>query len=114
MTYNTFSNFTNTSGSAGLDQMVLYVGTIVPSFVPMLLFAIWVIASIGSYFTQQAITGRANFWVNCAVGSYITLVIAFLMSLIPNLVNPYVLVVCFVVAIVSTAILLLSDNERGA
>jgi hypothetical protein len=112
MTYNTLTNFTNASGSNGLDQTFLYVTSIVPSFVPLMLFAVWIISSIGTYFGQTAIKGEGNFWGCLAVGSWFTLIVAFIMSLVPNLVTGYTMGICFIVSIV-TSIIFLTQGDRS-
>lgn len=81
MAYETIGNF-NGTGLTGLFQ---YVSGVVPIFIPMLLFTFFVIVSVGSYMGQIRIFGRGSFSQSFAVASYVTTIAAFVISLIPGL-----------------------------
>jgi len=107
MTYQTISDYNVSSP----EQILSYVATTVDIFIPMMLFSLFIITLLGTYFAQQRIQGRGKFASSFAVAGYFTLIIAFFLSLIPNVINTLELVVTFIVAIVGTAMLLFSEDR---
>ena len=107
MTYTTIREFNIT----GIEGIFLYAAEIVPAFIPMLLLAVFIITLFGTFFSQKRLTGNSDFLSSFAVAGWFTTVIAFILSLTPNLVNIYVITVCITVAIIGT-ILLLTSGER--
>lgn len=110
--YQTLQNFTNASGQNGLDQIFLYDASVVSIFIPMLLLTLWAVATFGGFFAQRSIeNSRGNFWGWNAVGWWFVSVVSWIMSLVPNLINSYIIGVAFVLSIVSTIIFLLQENR---
>jgi len=108
MTYKTISDYNVSSP----EQILAYVANTVDIFVPMLLFSLFIITLLGTYYAQQrGPTGRGRFMSSFAVAGYFTLIVAFFMSLIPNLINTIELVITFIVAIIGTAMLLFSEDK---
>jgi len=95
----------------GIDGMLLYVAEVVPSFIPMLLFSIFSIVLLGTYFSEKRLTGRANFPASLSVAGWLTVVIAVILSTIDNLVNIYTLAICIVVSVIGTLVLLTSEDR---
>ena len=107
MPYQTIGEFNVTSGT---DRIFLYVADVVPIFTPMMMFSIFIITLLGTYFIQRRLSGQANFASSFAVAGYFTLVIAFFLTLLEGMVNALTLSVCVIVAIIGTAWLLLSNE----
>lgn len=103
--------YTEISNQTSLSQLFVYVATEVPIFIPMLLTALFLIVSLGTHFSQIRSRGYANWWASIAVAGYVIAVTSSIMSLIPNLINPFVVMVCIVIAVVGTAMFLTSSND---
>jgi hypothetical protein len=97
-------NITSISG------LFVYVSQAVPIFIPLLLMSLFVIVSLGSFFAQRRLTGTGNFWGSFAVAGYFIAVVSGVMSLIPNLINSFVVVICIVIAVIGTAMLIHSGD----
>jgi len=105
--YETFTSF-NDSTIAGL---FLYPAHIVPSFIPLVLFALFTITLLTTFFSQKRITGMGDFFASFAVAGYFTAIIAFIMTLVPNLINVETLVIAVAIAILGTILLLTTQNK---
>jgi len=104
--YQTFTEF-NRTDVAGL---FLYPASVVNIFIPMVLFTLYIIVLLATYFSSKRLTGRGDFFASLAVAGYFTTIIAFVMSLVSGLVNITTLVVCIIAAIVGTTLLLISKR----
>jgi hypothetical protein len=107
MTYTTIDE-TNITGISGL---FLYAADVLPSFMPMVFFAIFMIAMLGTFFAQKRLEGRSDFLSSFAAASWFTTIVAFILSLVPDLVNFFTLSVLIVLSIIS-GVLLLTSGER--
>ena len=96
----TTENITTISG------LFVYVSQAVPAFIPIMLLSLFAIVFFASYYSQQRIRGYANVWASMSVAGYLVAVISVIMSLIPNLINPFVVMICVIIAIIGTAMLL--------
>jgi len=105
MAYQTFQEYNQTD----LTGLFTYPAKVVPAFTPLILFALFTISLLASYFSQKRLTGRGDFMGSFAVAGYFTAVIAFIMSLVPGLIDLITLVICIVVAIIGTILLLIKD-----
>jgi uncharacterized membrane protein HdeD (DUF308 family) len=94
-----------------LSGLLVYINSNVPMFIPALLLAFFCIAMLSSYYAQQRMRGYSNFWSCFATSGYITAVISIMMSLIPNLISVYVVLVCIVIAIIGTGMLMTKSSE---
>ena len=106
MTYETISEFNQT----GIEGIFNYVAEVVPIFFPMVLFAIFVIIMMGTYFSQKRLGGRSNFISSFAVAGIITSIVSFVMSIVGGLVDSFVVVICFVVAIIGVILLIFTEK----
>lgn len=106
MVYQTLEESVNVS--EGFHTIFLYVAEIVPIFIPLVLFAIFIITLLGSFYSQKAITGKGDFPISFAVAGYFTAVVSLMMTLVPNLINTFTIVICIIVAVVGTLWLYLS------
>ncbi len=93
--------------SEGIHVLFQYVSSVVPIFFPLVLFAVFIIVCLGSFFTQKSLTGRGDFLASLSVAGFITTITAYILSLIPGLVNTFTVVVCLVLAIVFVLLFLL-------
>lgn len=75
------------------SQIFTYVVSVVPIFPSLLLVAIFLITTIGSYFAQKRIQGIANFPASYAVGGFVTASIALVMSLLPGFLSLPILII---------------------
>ena len=102
-----FEEISSRNMSEGFHVLFQYVSDVEPIFFPFLLFAVFIIVSLGSYFAQKELTGRGNFLASLSVAGYITTIVAYVLSLIPGVVNVFTIAVCLVVTIIFTLLLIL-------
>jgi hypothetical protein len=88
-----------------------YAAQIVPIFTPLMLTSIFIITLLGTYFSQKRLSGRSDFLSSFAVAGWLTFVVAILMSLIGGLINMLTLVFCMIIAIISSLMLILNNND---
>jgi len=105
-TYQTFVEYNQTGASATLT----YVASVVPIFIPVLLFSFFIISLLSSYYFTKRFGGNGNFMGSFAVAGYLTTLVAFSMTLIDGLINTTTVVTCLVVAIVGTLMLLFTNR----
>ena len=104
-----YIEYSDYNQSEGVVSLFTYSAEIVPVFVPLLLFAVFMIAVLGSFFMQKSLTGRGNFSGSFAVGSWLTAIISLVFSLIPNFIRTGTIVVCIALAILGTIWLYVSQ-----
>lgn len=97
----------NRNVSEGVHVLFQYVSSVEPIFFPLVLFAIFIIACLGSFFTQKSLTGRGNFLASASVAGFMTTMAAYVLSLIPGIVNTFTVVVCLILSVVFTLLFLL-------
>ena len=110
MPYQTLTQFQNVTGTEGLAAVFVYSATIVPIFIPLVLFALFIVTCLASYFIPKSTTGKGNFPASFAAAGYFIAIVAFTMNLVDGLINLQTLVICLVVAVIGTAWLLLSKE----
>lgn len=96
--------------SAGVHTLVTYTADVVPIFIPLVLFAFFIIAVLGSYFASVRATGRGDFPASFAAGGFITALLATALSLIPNLITIKTLAPAYGIAIVGIFWLIFSRD----
>ena len=104
--YQTLTEFNQT----GAAQFLSYPAAVVPIFIPMLLFTLYIIVLLGTYFSSKRLTGRGDFFASLAAAGLFTVVLAIIMSLMEGLVNIVTLSVCVVVAVIGAILLLISKR----
>jgi len=107
MAYETFTEF-NSTGLAGL---FLYPANVWGGFIPLILFALFAITFMSTFFSQKRLIGKGDFIASFAVASYFVAIVAFVMSLTDGLINITTVVVCVVLTIIGT-ILLFTGKDR--
>ena len=108
LSYLTLKEFNKTK----LDNLFLYATLIVPSFIAMTLFSLWIILIFGSYFSSKRLTGKGDFAGLLAASSFIVTIVAFGFNLVGGLVNLEIMVICFSITIVSLIFLMFSRREN--
>lgn len=109
MEYPTLSE--NVNASEGLHNILVYVNTITNGmFTPLFLFSIFMIMTLGIYFSQQRLTGKNDFPVAFAGGSFLIFAISIVLSLVSGIINLLTMVVVVVVNVIAIIFLLTSER----
>ena len=110
ITINTFQTMQDLN-QTGINGVLVTASTAVPFLPALILFAMFIILSFGAYFSSVRRTGRSdNFVGSLAVAGFVTVVIAFLMTLIPNFIDTYTLSITIVIEIIFVMWLFLSRD----
>lgn len=80
-------------------------------FVPLLLFVLFTIVNMGTYFSQKRLFGKGDFVASFCVAGFFTAIIAIIMTAMPNVINTFTVVIAIVVAIIGFVWLIISRNE---
>ncbi|MBA7492154.1 hypothetical protein ES702_02703 [subsurface metagenome] len=105
MAYQTFQSFNQT----GLAGLLTYPAAVVPQFIPMLLFAIFSITYMGTYYSQGRLTGRGgDFFSSFALAGFFTAIISILMTLVQGLIGIPTVAICIGISVVSALLLLVT------
>ena len=99
MAYQTLDNYTNVTGQVGLGAIFTYVANIVPLFIPLVLFALFVITGVGSFMFQERVKGRGDLPASFAAASVLVALTSFMFTLIDGLISTTVVVICFIAQI---------------
>jgi|SRR6056297_1452724 len=102
-------NGTNTT----MTDIFTYSADVVPIFVPLVLFSIFLISVLGSYFASKRATGRGDFPASFAVGSWLTAIISIVFSLIPNFIRTGTVIFCVALAILGSIWLYISRMDKS-
>jgi len=106
--YDTFREFNQT----GLTGLLTYPAHVVPAFTPMLLFAIFMITFLGTFFGQARITSRGgDFFSSFAVASFFMTFTSLMFTLVDGLINTATIVVC-VGVLVGSVLMLMTTKSR--
>jgi len=107
----TYELLSNRNLSEGMQVVFLYVNDITGGiFIKMFVFALWMILSLGIYFSQKSSTGMGDLPVAISVSSFITAIICVLMRLIPGLIDLTTITIVIVVFVVSMLWLFFSQD----
>lgn len=94
---------------AGIKNLT--TGQVGIGFIPMILFALFVIVLFSTFFTQKRFTGREDFFASFATAGFFTAVIALIMTLVDGLINNYTLTFTVVIAIIGVILLFFSRDR---
>lgn len=108
-----YKTLDDTNLSEGLHTLFTYAEDTVPGFMGLLLFGIFLILLLGSYYSSRRLVGKGDFPASFAASSFTTFVIAIVMSLIPNLVQQEIVIITLVVATIGMIWLYLSRRDLG-
>ena len=108
MTYRTVENITD----ANLIDILKFPTTDTALFWPIILFTIFIILTLSSFFRELRREGKGNIVSSLAVAGFVTTVIALIMSLI-GIIQRQVVVYALVISLVFGAIYFLT-KRKGA
>ncbi len=107
MAWQTFQQFNQTD----LTGLFVYPAAVWSGFIPLVLFALYIIVLMSTFFTQKRLTGREDFFASVAVAGFFTAVIAIIMSLIDGLIDNFTLTTTVVIAIVGVILLFFTKDR---
>lgn len=107
MAYTTYAEWNQT----GLDQLFVYVSNVFPIFIPMMLFSVFMITLLASYFSSKRLSADGDFAASFASAGFLTFIVALVMTLIPGLIQTYFVVIALVIAIVGVLFLYFSKRR---
>ena len=103
MTYNTLENITDLD----LKSFLQFPSQDTIIFYPLLLFAIFVVFTLSTFFREVKREGKGNFLSSLAVAGFVTTAIAVIFSLL-ELVQTRIVVITFVISVVFQVIYMLT------
>ena len=106
MTYQTIDNLT----TSNLQEILRFPTRDLPMFWPLVLFAIFIIIGLGSFFREVRKKGSGNLLSSFAVAGYVTTAIVLIMNLM-NLVQRHVVVICLTISLIFQALFLLTKRR---
>ena len=108
----TYPTLETVNATTDLANILVYANTITNGyFMPMVLFAFFIIVMIGSFVAQFRFSGRPNFQKSFAVSSFSTFGVAMLMSSKNGLLEPTILIITLVLTILSAMWLFFSSEN---
>jgi len=112
MIFQTFQTLDTVNATTDLSELLIYTNNITNGMaMPMVLFAFFIIAFLGSAFLNVKFRGVFRFDFCFASAGFVTFGMACIMSLKNGLINPFYLILSIIVAVISVAILYLSSND---
>ena len=107
MTWQTFQQFNQTD----LTGLFVYPASVWSGFIPLVLFALYVIVLMATFFAGKRLTGREDFFASVAVAGFFTAVIAIIMGLIDGLIDNFTLTTTVVIAIIGVILLFFTKDR---
>jgi hypothetical protein len=114
--YNTLQNYTSTYGNNDLSSTFCYANSIIPFVAISILFPLFMIILLSTFFATKRMTGRGDIWASASAASFITMIAGVILSLVNctgsniPLVNTPILMTCVAIFIVSIIILFLTRD----
>lgn len=108
MAYQEIGDFNLTEG---LGRILVYTSTVVPIFIPLLLFSIFISFTVGFFYSQKSVTGDGKILSAMATASLITTIIAYIMSLIEGVISNLVLIPCIAITIIFLVLLFVTKED---
>lgn len=102
MAYPEINEVVNTS--EGIHTLFQYSAEIVPIFLPLTLFVLFMITFVGSLFASNRF-GNGNPAASFAAAAYLTTIVAFFFQLIPDLINNTTVIITLMVSVLATLFL---------
>jgi hypothetical protein len=106
MPYNTLENITD----LGIREVLNFPNLDTPIFYPIFLFVVFFVFTALSFFREVEREGRGNFLSSLAVGGYVTISVAAILSLL-DLIQTAVLVTTVVATLVFQVLYLLTSKS---
>ncbi len=93
-----------------LETLLKFPSLDTPIFYPVMLFVIFTIFTLGTYFRELGRGEKGNFFSSLLVGGYVTTAMALIMSYI-GLIQTAVFVIVIVIALIFQVIFLLTKKD---
>lgn len=106
MTYTQLENI----GEINLQTILNFPNLDTPLYYPLLLFVIFFIFTLGTFFRELKREGRANLLSSLAIGGYVTTVISFLLSIL-GVIQREIVVAALVISLVFQVMYLLTSRS---
>lgn len=108
-----YTEYSTVNSSEGLQVLFIYVNDVTGGlFINMFLFALFIVAMMGSFFASKRTTGQGNLAVSFAVAGYFVAGASIILSLIPNIVNIFTVIISVVVAVIGTLWLYMAESSN--
>lgn len=104
MAYTTFTDYNVSS----VQDILTYPAVVVPFFWDFVLFAVFCIVTLSTFFASTRLKNKGDIMVSISVAAWFTTILSFVMSLIPGMISLATIVVCIAVSIISFIMLLFS------
>ena len=98
-----------TDTEIGLREILNFPNLDTPIFYPVILFVIFIVFTLGTFFRQVKREGKGNFVSSMAVASFVTTTIAFVLSLL-GLIQKQVVITATVIFIILQVIYMLTKR----
>lgn len=109
MTYQTLENL---NASKGFHTIFVYANDVTNGlFSNLLLFVLFIIIAMASYYSSVRLKGKGDFPVSLTVAGFVTTGAALLMLLVDGLLHPFSAVVCMIITFAS-ALWLFTSNRN--
>jgi len=95
----------------GFDEIIVYVATAVPIFIPAMLIAVFIMFTFAIYFGTRKFSGQADFWSAASAGGFVTTVIGTIFTFTAGIINKYTLSILTILFILSFVFLLPKRNR---
>ncbi len=110
MAYQTLDNFSASTSTEGIGMLLVYVANIVPIFIPLVLFALFIITAVGSFMFQEKFKGRGDIAASATAASVLVFVTSIMITLIDGLINLLTIVVVFVWMVICVIFLFITKE----
>ena len=105
MTYTGLDNLTSTDFS----DLMTFPSIDTPIFYPLIIFCIFIVLTVGSYFREKESKGEGNFLSSMAVASVITITLSTILRLL-EWISRDILIMNLAIGLVLIALYLLTDK----
>ena len=97
-------------GDIGLRELLNFPNLDTPIFYPTMLFVIFIIFTMATFFREVKREGRGNIMSSLAIGGFVTTVMAFIFSLM-GLIQTAIVIITLVISLVFEVIFLLTGRK---
>jgi UDP-N-acetylmuramyl pentapeptide phosphotransferase/UDP-N-acetylglucosamine-1-phosphate transferase len=94
-----------------LAGLFTYPAKVYSGFIPLVLFGLFSIVLLSTYYAEKRLTSRGDFFSSFAVAGFFIAVVANVMNLVEGLINGLTVMICVVVSIVGVILLFLTRDN---
>lgn len=105
--YQTWEEFNKT----GVDNILVYASQTVPVFIPFFLFVLFLIITMGTYYSTRKLGGEPDFFASATIGAFIVSITALLLTLKEGIINTYTLMVICIITTIMFVLLFWSKSR---